>query len=82
MVVPYQVFEQAGKRCKPALLSPLAKLAPEEEIWLAMQKSARTRRACKLDVQHFMKTLHITTCEELRKADHRGDCLGAHHARD
>jgi hypothetical protein len=54
-------------------LSPIAVLAdiPEEEIWLAKQKSARTRRAYKLDVQHFMRTLHITTYEELRKVDHR-----------
>ena len=45
-----------------ALPSPLARLAdiPEEEIWLAKQKSKRTRRAYKLDVQHFMRTLHIT----------------------
>jgi integrase/recombinase XerD len=56
-----------------ALSSPLARLAdiPEEEIWLAKQKSKRTRRAYKLDVQHFMRTLHITTYEELGKADHR-----------
>ena len=54
-------------------LSPIARLAdiPEEEIWLAKQKSARTRRAYKLDVQHFMRTLHITSYEELRKVDHR-----------
>lgn len=57
----------------PGVLSPLARLAdiPEEEIWLAKQKSARTRRAYKLDVQHFMKTLHITSYDELRKVDHR-----------
>jgi integrase/recombinase XerD len=56
-----------------ALPSPLARLAdiPEEEIWLAEQKSKRTRRTCKLDVQHFMRTLHITSYDELRKADHR-----------
>ena len=57
----------------PGTLSPLARLAdiPEEEIWLAKQKSARTRRAYKLDVQHFMRTLHITSYDELRKVDHR-----------
>lgn len=57
----------------PDALSPIAALAdiPEEEIWLAKQKSARTRRAYKLDVQHFMRTLHITSYEELRKVDHR-----------
>jgi len=56
-----------------ALPSPLARLAdiPEEEIWLAKQRSKRTRRAYKLDVRHFMRTLHITSYEELRKVDHR-----------
>jgi integrase/recombinase XerD len=56
----------------PARLpSPLEQLAsiPEEEIWLQKQKSARTRRAYRLDVQHFMRTLGITSPEELRQAD-------------
>ena len=44
---------------------------PEEEIWLQKQKSARTRRAYRLDVQHFMRTLSITTPAELRQADHK-----------
>jgi site-specific recombinase XerD len=54
-------------------LSPIAKLAeiPEEEIWLAKQKSKRTRRAYKLDVRHFMQTLCIRTYEELRMVDHK-----------
>jgi hypothetical protein len=54
-------------------LSPIVALAdiPEEEIWLAKQKSPRTRRAYKLDVQHFMRTLSIRTYEELRQVDHR-----------
>ena len=41
------------------LVSTLDQLAdiPKEEIWLSKQKSARTRRAYRLDVQHFMKTL-------------------------
>jgi site-specific recombinase XerD len=57
----------------PGALSPVIALAdiPEQEIWLAKQKSPRTRRAHKLDVQHFMRTLHITSCEELRREDHR-----------
>jgi integrase/recombinase XerD len=57
----------------PGALSPIARLAdiPEEEIWLAKQKSKRTRRAYKLDVRHFMRTLHITSYDELRKVDHR-----------
>src|SRR5438552_15961537 len=44
---------------------------PEEHIWLAKQKSARTRRAYRLDVQHFMRTLAITSPDELRHADHK-----------
>jgi len=54
----------------PTVLTRLADI-PEEEIWLAKQKSARTRRAYGLDVRHFMATLHITTTDELRRIDHR-----------
>ena len=44
-------------------VSTVAALAaiPEEEIWLSKQKSARTRRAYRLDVEHFMRTLSIKT---------------------
>jgi integrase/recombinase XerD len=54
-------------------VSTLERLAdiPEEQIWLQKQKSARTRRAYRLDVQHFMRTLAITTPAELRQADHK-----------
>jgi len=54
-------------------VSTLDQLAdiPEEQIWLQKQKSARTRRAYRLDVQHFMRTLKITTPAELRQADHK-----------
>jgi integrase/recombinase XerD len=54
-------------------LSTIEQLAdiPEETIWLQKQKSARTRRAYRLDVQHFMRTLGITTPAELRQADHK-----------
>lgn len=44
---------------------------PEEDVWLAKQKSKRTRRAYKLDVRHFMHTLGIETYDELRQVDHR-----------
>jgi site-specific recombinase XerD len=54
----------------PTVMEKLADI-PEEEIWLAKQKSARTRRAYKLDVQHFMATLGITSHDELRQVDHR-----------
>ena len=44
---------------------------PEEEIWLASQKSARTRRAYRLDVRHFMRALGVETQDQLRQIDHR-----------
>src|SRR5438132_11932932 len=43
---------------------------PEEEIWLASRKSARTRRAYRSDVAHFMRTLYIRTHDELSRVDH------------
>ncbi len=57
---------------RPGQLASLDALAaiPEEEVWLASQKSARTRRAYKLDVAHFIKTLGITTPDILRQVDH------------
>src|SRR5712664_4233353 len=44
---------------------------PEEEVWLASRKSARTRRAYRNDVAHFMRTLNIQSIDELRRVDHR-----------
>src|SRR5712691_3067680 len=44
---------------------------PEDEIWLASRKSARTRRAYRNDVAHFMRTLGIRSLDELRRVDHR-----------
>lgn len=54
-------------------LTPLETLAtiPEEEIWLAKQKSARTRRAYQQDVSHFMKTIGVHSRDELRTIDHK-----------
>ena len=51
-----------------ALLS-VAVLAtiPEEELWLQGQLSTHTRRAYKEDVRHFMRTLNVTTQDELRQ---------------
>ncbi len=59
----------AGRR-QVSTLHHLAQIL-EEEIWLQKQKSARTRRAYRLDAQHFMRTLSITTPAELRQADHK-----------
>jgi len=55
---------------------------PEEEIWLASQKSARTRRAYRLDVRHFMATIDITTTDELRRVDHRAVIAWERHMRE
>ena len=55
---------------QPVSVAVLA-MIPEEEVWLASRKSARTRRAYRTDVAHFMHTLNITSAEELRKVDHR-----------
>jgi integrase/recombinase XerD len=54
-------------------VSTVAQLAdiPEEDIWLAKQKSARTRRAYRQDVAHFMRTLGIANAAELRQTDHK-----------
>jgi hypothetical protein len=47
-------------------LAPLDQLAaiPEEVIWLAKQKSPRTRRAYRLDVRHFMRSLGISEIDQ------------------
>jgi site-specific recombinase XerD len=47
------------------------KTIPEEAVWLESRKSARTRRAYRTDVAHFMRTFNITSPEELRQIDHR-----------
>ena len=60
-----------GRPTPPArALDQLAEI-PEEEIWLAKQKSPQTRRAYKLDVRHFMPSLGITGTDALRMVDHR-----------
>jgi site-specific recombinase XerD len=56
----------------PALFT-VAALAdiPEEEVWLAKQKSPQTRRAYKIDVEHFMRTVGVCSRDELRAIDHK-----------
>ena len=53
----------ANRRQLPTL-DQLAAI-PEEEIWLAKQKSRQTRRAYRLDVRHFMRALGITSTDAL-----------------
>ena len=62
-----------GAEIAPGRVSSIAALVaiPEEDIWLAKQKSPRTRRADELDVQHFMRTLGIASIGESRQADHK-----------
>src|SRR5919199_1288861 len=55
---------------------------PEEEIWLASRKSARTRRAYRNDVTHFMRTLNIQSIDELRRVDHRAVMAWEHLMRE
>ncbi len=60
----------AGRPGQLASLEALAAI-PEEEIWLASQKSVRTRRAYRQDVAHFMRRLGIATPDQLHQVDHR-----------
>jgi site-specific recombinase XerD len=53
-----------------SILEALAAV-PEEAVWLAKQKSPRTRRAYKADVQHFMRFCGIVDAERIRQIDHR-----------
>ena len=55
---------------------------PEEEIWLAKQKSPRTRRAYRQDVHHFMRTLKIQSLDELHSVDHRAVIFWERHMRE
>jgi integrase/recombinase XerD len=55
---------------------------PEEDIWLAKQKSKRTRRAYKQDVAHFMRTIDIRSQGELRQVDHRAVIAWENHMRE
>lgn len=67
---PPAVIPASGPASAVSVIEALAEI-PEEEIWLAKQKSKRTRRAYKQDVMHFMRTLQIRSYEELRQVDHR-----------
>lgn len=65
----------------PSRIEQLADI-PEEEIWLQKQKSARTRRAYRLDVAHFLRTLAIASPAELRQADHKAVIAWERHMRE
>jgi hypothetical protein len=67
---PPAVLPASNPAGQVSVIEALAEI-PEEEIWLAKQKSKRTRRAYKQDVAHFMRTLKIRSYKELRQVDHR-----------
>jgi hypothetical protein len=66
--IPPAVLPPARHGGQVSVIEALAEI-PEEDIWLAKQKSKRTRRAYKQDVRHFMRTLRIRSYEELRQVD-------------
>ena len=68
LVVPERQVSQTGGGAGGAMVQVLAEI-PEEEVWLAGLRSERTRRAYRLDVEHFMTTIGITAREELRQVD-------------
>lgn len=63
----------AKRRATTPVTTTIEALAavPEEAVWLAKQKSPRTRRAYKADVLHFMRFCGITLPAQLRRVDHR-----------
>lgn len=63
------------------LLESLAAI-PEEEVWLASQKSPRTRLAYKKDVCHFMRIVGISRPDQLRQVDHRAVIAWEVHMRE
>jgi integrase/recombinase XerD len=54
----------------PSTLDTVAAI-PEEAVWLASRKSVETRRGYRHDVRHFLRTLGITSADDLRRVDHK-----------
>jgi hypothetical protein len=77
-MTPKKATNKTTKALIPSRKTALARVSlatlatiPEEAVWLESRKSARTRRAYRTDVAHFMQTFDIHSPEELRKIDHR-----------
>ncbi|MDE2125263.1 MAG: tyrosine-type recombinase/integrase [Armatimonadetes bacterium] len=70
-MTPNMIAKSSLVRSAPTGLPAIELLAaiPEEEIWLNGQRSHHTRRAYKEDVLHFMRSLGVTTREELRQVE-------------
>src|SRR4051812_40860305 len=47
----------------------LLQAVSEEDVWLAGQQSAHTRRAYKRDVAHFVATTNVRSANELRQVN-------------
>jgi integrase/recombinase XerD len=45
----------------------LLQAVPEEDVWVAGQQSAHTRRAYKRDVAHFVAAMNVRSADELRQ---------------
>ncbi|MDZ4722315.1 MAG: tyrosine-type recombinase/integrase [candidate division Zixibacteria bacterium] len=55
---------------------------PEEELWLASQQSEQTRRDYREDAPHFVKTIGISSREDLRQVDRAAVIAWQHAMKD
>lgn len=65
----------------PNRLDALAAI-PEEAVWLASQKSPRTREAYRRDVAQFLKFISVASPAQLRAIDHRAVIAWEAHLRE
>lgn len=62
--------KQAASATLASSVEALAAI-PEEQVWLASRKSQQTRKAYQADVRHFLRTVGITSADQLRRVDHK-----------
>lgn len=65
----------------PSRLDSLAAI-PEEAVWLASQKSPRTREAYRRDVSQFLRFIGVISPTQLRAIDHRAVIAWEAHLRE
>ncbi|MDB6136788.1 MAG: site-specific recombinase XerD [Verrucomicrobiales bacterium] len=63
------------------ILERLAEI-PEEAVWLASQKSERTRHPYRTDVHAFMRLLGMSSSDQLRGTTHREIVFWENHMRE
>lgn len=73
--------KSTARTLAPTTIEALAAV-PEEAVWLAKQKSPRTRRAYRQDVRHFMRFCGIHAPPQLRQVDHRAVIAWERHLRE